>query len=942
MLKPVTILALDDDAATLAEAVQRRVAAANGLDDLVQFRRADPSTPLRGPSPRERGKGGRRPGEGLALTDAIHSIHVQRQRPDSPLRSRDDISARELVLVVVSAAGAARATLLETTAAIRMTYEMRRLASYFSIEVLCLLPEVTGATNDADYAAAYGVLKALSGADPKPFDEVWLLDATNGARVKFGALATSLDSYADAVAGALTFEPEMSGALPGVHPRGMPPAFSSFGCAELAFPRDIALQRLETRFAAELFAKLCGSDAVAGQSLAAKQFIVGEEFALPLARIGGESLFRRFQPKSVVNEKTRSAEELIAGARAELQQHRDSVHLKNLRTLDEQRETTASAAIALLSRVVDETLDRDGYVSAIALADALIDPLPDVRDDADVAPRNIVTELRAATAALDARVRFTPNTAASDAARKRVRELSAMLRDQKLVAETVAAGSAAEQLAQLERERQSLLQQLPETVFAEEAENNAARNAAREAEQARLTTESETKEQQLCDLFAQKPSAEHALREALEARRAWLWRQLTWAAAGVAAFYAIAYALDSLRPNLREVTWTAAVFLIVFGAFAAFKYATSIAPRVRDAREALERLVAQIDATDKAKNAAYNDELQFEHEVAQRRATLAVLRRVREAAKETADALSARRDELRRLAAATFAAPMTAGGLTISIVDESEVDAWYERTADDRKPFVRDLPISSSASRHTALEDLRERVASYASSAFVSFRGLTVATAATTLATSANLARRLKRLADLAAPLIELRDDDAPAQQAMQRDATLWADESDVRWLRQLHERVPEAQVKTSPDPLRVHVMTRALHFPAYVIGQIDYLRSQYDAAANGEAEAFPDLLPSDLAVSGVVRSAYEQVLLCRALGISTAMLGDTHLAAAKRLAAADAAALRRTISDALAPRLTAAADVARDLRSLIDGNTLTQIDRGILETLVKRYDALT
>jgi hypothetical protein len=912
MLKPVTILALDDDAATLAEAVQRRVAAAHGLDDLVQFRRAG------------------------ALTEAIDSIHVQRQRPDSVLRSRDDVSARELVLVVVSAAGAARAALLETIAEIRTIYEMRRLASYFSIEILCLLPEVAGATHEGDYAAAYGVLKALSGADPKPFDEVWLLDATNGCRVKFGTLAASLDAYADAVAGALTFEPEMSGALPGLHPRGMPPAFSSFGCAELVFPREAALQRLETRFAAELFAKLCGGgDAPRSPALAAKELIVGEEFALPMSRLGGDSLFRRFQPKSVVSDKTRSADELIAGARAELQQHRDSVHLKNLRVLDEQREATTAAATALLSRVVDETLDRDGYGSAIAFAEALIDPLPDVRDDADLAPRNVVTELRAATAALDARVRFTPNTAASDAARKRVRELSAMLNDQKLVAETVAAGSAAEQLAELERERASLLQQLPEIVFAEEAENNVARNAAREAEAARLAAESAAKEQQLRELFAQKPRAEHALREALEARRAWLWRQLGFVAGGVVAMFAVKVAFEI------RVTWIAAAFLILFGAWAAFKYATGIAPAVRDAREALARLVAQIDATDKAKNAAYNDELQFEHDVAHRRATLAVLRRVREAAKETADTLRARREELERLAATSVLTPIAAVGLAISIVDDAEVDAWYERTADDRKPFVRDFPIRRSASRHMSLEELREGVATYAAAAFAPFRALTVAAAATSIATSANLARRLKRLTDLAAPLIELRDDDFEAQKAIQRDATLWADESDARWLRQLHERFPEAQTKASPDPLRVHVMTRTLHYPAYVIGQIDYMRTQYDAAANREAEAFPDLLPSDLAVTGALRAAYEQVLLGRAVGIDTASLGDTNLAAAKRLAASDAAALRRSIADALAPRLTVAAEVARDLRSLLDGNALTQVDRGIVEALVRRYDAL-
>lgn len=60
MLKPVTILALDDDAATLAEAVQQRVAAAHGLEDLVQFRSL---------SERSREEGGASaPGEGRHST----------------------------------------------------------------------------------------------------------------------------------------------------------------------------------------------------------------------------------------------------------------------------------------------------------------------------------------------------------------------------------------------------------------------------------------------------------------------------------------------------------------------------------------------------------------------------------------------------------------------------------------------------------------------------------------------------------------------------------------------------------------------------------------------------------------------------------------------------------------------------------------------------------
>ncbi len=398
MLKPVSILALDAIAAPLANAVQQRVAAHHGLDDLVQARSA---------------------GEDLAQT--IQSIHAQRQRPDSPLRVRDDVSSRELILVVLAAAGPARAELIETTRRIREIYETRRHASFFSIEILCLLPEACGSMQREDYAAAYALLKALSAEQAKPFDEVWLLDATNGRRVKFGALDTALETYADAIAGALTHEPEMSGALPGIHPRGMHPTFSSFGYASLVFPREAALQRMEPRFAAELIrGRLLAGDAPPHAQLAAKQFIAGDGVSLPLSRIGvdaGQSLFRRFQPKTAVTERTRSAEELIAAVRAELQAFRDSTHLRNLETLSRQGEQTKGELAALLTRTVDETLDGDGYDAAIALLGALVDPLPELRADAELAPRNVVTEIRSATAALDARLRFAPNSAASDAAR---------------------------------------------------------------------------------------------------------------------------------------------------------------------------------------------------------------------------------------------------------------------------------------------------------------------------------------------------------------------------------------------------------------------------------------------------------------------------------------------------------------------------------------------
>lgn len=932
MLKPVSILALDEASASLANAVQQRIARTYGLDDLVQARSV---------------------ASGAQLGDAIQSIHAQRQRPESPLRVRDDISARELVLLIVASAGPARALVLDTAHEVRQLYERKRLASYFSIEILCLLPEITpGSGHDA----AYGLLKALSAANPKPFNDVWLIDAMNAKRVRFGALERSLDTYADAVAGVLVHEPEMSGALPGLRPRGVDPTFSSFGYAELVFPRDVALQRVEPRFAAELLSRVilhCRDGEGSHAALSAKQFVVGDELAIPMSRIGvdaGQSLFKRFQAKTFVTERTRDAEEVIAAVRAELSAYRDGTHLRNLQMLVHQAEGTAIELDALLTRVLDETLDRDDYPTAIRMLEALIDPLPELRADADAAPRNLVTEIKAATAALDARLRFTPNTATSSAARKRVRELDQLLRDQKLVADTLSPAGAAAQLEELEREKSTVLGQLPEILFADEMENSAARNATRDAEMVRLAEETRAKEQQLRELFTQCPRAEQALREALEARRVWLRRQILSAASGVAAFYLVPFVFGILWPNLSRITTAALTGLTLFAVFAAFRYSTQIAPHVRALREALERLRALIETTDKAKNAAHNDELAFEYDVAHRRAMIDVLRRTRESASHLLDELRARWHDLETLAGSFAQASISGGGLTISIVDDDDVDAWYERTEEERKPFVRDFPIPRSESRRLPLEELRTRMTAYASSAFDGFRRWTLSTAATSLISEAKLAQRLKRFIECGAPLIEVREDDLPAQQVMQRDTTLWIDAADAVWLGQVQRRLPDAHIKNVPDALSAHAVSRILHFPGYALGQIDFYRAEYERAPHPDHAGVTDLVPTDLVLTGALRTAYEQVLLGRALGLieiradgqlasDGIVLGDSHLAAAHRLASTDAALARERLDGALAPRLSIAADVERHLRRFADNTrTLSPLDRGVIAALVKQY----
>jgi len=935
MLKPVSILALDDVVAPLAQAVQQRVAAAHGVEDLVQARacRVDVSG---GPE------------------EAIQSMHAQRQRPDTPLRLRDDIGSRELVLVMLAAAGPARMSLLETTRRIRAVYETRRFASFVSIELLCLLPEAAGASQPEDYAAAYALLKALSAAETKPFDEVWLVDATNGKRVRFDAVGPCLDVYADAIAGALTYEPEMSGAFPGIHPRGMHPTFSSFGYGSLVFPRALVLQRVEARFAAELVReKLLAGSRVTRVQLAAKQFVVADAFALPLSRIGvegGQSLFRRFQPKAQVSERTRSAEEVIAAVRGELQAFRDTTHLRNLDALAKQGDQTVRDHAACLLETVDATLDREGYDAAAGLLEALLDPLPELRPDPELAPRTLVTEIRAATAALDERLRFLPNTAASDAARKRVRELESLAEDQKVVADTLAPADAARELESLERERASLLARVPDLIFAEERENSVARTAAREAETARVAAETVAREQELRELFVQLPRAEQSLREALETRRSWLWQQLLFAIAGVAATIAIGFFLHV------RVTSLLLSGLVVFAIVTGLRYLTRIVPLVRDARERLARLRAQIESADQAKNAAHNVELQLEYDVMHRRTALRALRATHDAAKEMFAAVRARREALEALAASFVPPSLTSGPLSLSVLDDDELDAWYARTRDERKPFARELPIRRSESRRLGLDEMRQRIASHAATAFADLRKLTLATAASALTGETRLAQRLKRLGDVSAPLIELREDDLQAQRSMQTDCTLWLEPDDAKWVAQLQRRFTGAHVKPAPDALSAHVITRVLHYPGYVLGSIDYYRAQYESASNPEHPGVADLVPAEIAFGPRVHAAYEQLLLAHALGlvrvseghlvvsgaaVDDAVLGETHLAAAQHLAAPEAAAIREQLDSALVPRLEATPDLSRELRTLRQSAALTPLDRNILDGLLRKYASI-
>lgn len=997
MLKPVSILALDATAATLAEAVQKRVTADVGIEDLVQVRTIASAAgdgtngEARLPSLPE-------------LADAMESIHERRQAPDSPLRNRADVSSRELILLMLSAAGPGRAILFNLARQLRQLYQMRMARELYTIEVLCLLPDLFASTPE-DYGAAYSVLKLAAAAmtddrdegTQKPLDAMWLVSSTNAHRVKFGRL-DGTTTYVQAVAGVITFEPELSGSLPGAfRPRGMAAAFSSFGYAELLFPRQAAAQRMESRLAAELLRDCLLTSAELSPEIPqtwAKAFVVGPEFAPRVSRLeeSGRSFWKEFRAKTAVTERTRSAQEVITAVANEEKTYRDTQQVAALQELAMSGDETARAFAELLSDAVDEKLDQYGYPVAMRFVEALLDPIPDLQPYATPGAQNIAIRIREATRLLDQRLKFAPNETESEAMRKRYRDLDAVLSDQKLASDGLAAldvqeeedadahavraqleaaaAARAGELAEMRRERNDIFVKLPNVIFKEEGANSAARNAAKDDLAAALAGATAEQQERLRSLFAEKPNAERAWHDALEVRDQFVKRhvlRVLFALVSVVAVPAIGYLVNI--PGLRETAvWLLAnrgravlaivIALVVYGLYAAVRYVSDVAPALDKALEWLRRLKAE--TTPEALSRAVNAQLQFEYDVAHRRTVVSVLKRTRDVARKILEEMRVRSKEIEALAARFAAvrqsAPIASAGLSVSIIDDGDVDRFYDQTADDRKPVFSQFSarcLTRSASRKLPVAELETRIASYAGDAFESFRNLTlaqIACGAVRMVDDAAIAQRLKRLAEFSAPLVEVRDDDVVAQQAMQQDTTLWLDDSNSAFVGLVRKWMPNGEIKPARDPLRIHALSRVLHFPAYVVGQIEYYRAQYDPAAHLDSADAPDLLPPELVLTPPVRAAYEQILLGRAVGVirlrddgqfsrasDDMVLGDSHLQVAERLAASDSAALRRDLELEIEPRLGLVQDVERGLRALL-ADRATSFDRNVIGSLLRRY----
>ncbi len=249
-----------------------------------------------------------------ALIDLLKSAN---QSPEAIAAKRQgvEISSSHRVYLMLSTSNPfSRGIVFELVRLMRWLFIKYFTDVPHSLEALLLLPGLFAQVTTADYGAAYALLRELdykmttgvvvAGSQKvPPFDNCWLFDE------RIGGLRDNLSSYADAFVGFLSMEAETNGLLIGTHKvRGKIPAYSTFGYGELFFPRETAIKRLSSAFAADILMqqflpqKEVASEANRKLLLDAKELILSDEFSsafLQLERDNGKPVWQDFNPRTL-------------------------------------------------------------------------------------------------------------------------------------------------------------------------------------------------------------------------------------------------------------------------------------------------------------------------------------------------------------------------------------------------------------------------------------------------------------------------------------------------------------------------------------------------------------------------------------------------------------------------------------------------------------------
>jgi hypothetical protein len=838
---------------------------------------------------------------------------------------------RAIYLLLSSADPVASGVIIELARLIRWLFVIRFVQELYELHAVVLLPNLFAQPSEADFAAAYDLLKRLdhsfaSGLNIRPSEKVppfhgcWFIDGINARGERIGTLADELESYTDAFTGFLTAEPEMSGALVGTRTcRGKVPAYSAFGHAELYFPVDVAMTRLSSALSRDIldhafvYEKLEQPDIDRKMLLAAKQFVISENYTSALDGLETEKGALIWQDPAPPTE-MKSENDLLEYIEEQRRQHAkfESESLPKFKqALLTRRETTSSELIKLLDAEIDGRIDRalGGFGEVPLLLERLVDHSVALHANAlGERPQNFLTDLLAAESALDPKLSLTIDHSRTDALVKQVEELHHRLADlENTLSLTVPRAYDTDDHATqtIKSEHENLRSEIEEThseiasasksyvreLIAEQRAANDLRYEAKEKLRSDRKAAITVAETELTQTAALLSSVRLDLEATEQQRHSFLVRHfiiypvigaLLFIVPGLASFLGVSVAamlVGLFSAGFFEFLIAAVLTLAVYTAVVLYRFTNGINRAVVAARDEVHALELRLKAAQVRLTDAHNLQLRLEHDIYVQLMRVETLNRLievtRERIVEVEKVLGALR-ECRATFVSQYETALPASSYTRRpILSAEQMDHYYTTTVPDVDSkagiFVREH-VARSQVRRIPIETFARRLEEFARSCFGSFAKLSIKDlllGAPDLFSDEQTNLRLEELDRAASPLAMLSEIDLNDDSFAQKDVTIWASATDNEPLLERYRKLNAATtIRPSDDDQSLCALTRCLNFPAFYLSQIEFYRSCYDRLHKTDASSLPDVIPAELTISADSRHAYEKLLMAFAIGL--------------------------------------------------------------------------
>ena len=861
------------------------------------------------------------------LEAGLRAAEIERAR----LLGLDVARNRMVHLLLSSVDSAGNGVFIELARLIRWLFGARFIQELYELHAVVLLPNLFEQPSQADFAAAYGLVKKLDynfasgltitpSRKMPPFDGCWFIDGINARGEKIGTLSDELDSYTDAFTGFLTAEPEMSGALVGTRTcRGKIPAYSTFGHGELYLPVEVAVIRLSSALSRDILDHAFISEKREQPEidrkmlLAAKQFVLSDNYRSAVDGIETENGALIWQDPKRPAELQRDSDALQY-VEEQRRQHakfeRESLP-KFKQTLLARSEKSRRELVKLLDAEIDRRIDQapEGLAEGPSLLQRLVDHSIALHSNAlGERPQNLLTDLLAAESALDQGLGLTIDHSRTEALAKQVDELNNRLADLEhtlrlTVSRAHDAGDATTET--LDSEHDSLQSEIEETrseiasasalyvreLIAEQRAANELRYEAKENLRSDRLAAITAAEEELTQTAALLSAARLELEAREQQRRSFLVRHfiiypavaaLLFIAPGLASFLGISFAtmlVGLFWASLFGFLLGTTFMLAVYTAAVLYLFLKGINKVVIAARDEVHALELRLKAAQVRLTDAHNIQLRLEHDIYAQSLRVETLNRLIEVTRERISELENVLGELRECRAtfvSRYAMALPASSyMRRSVLNGEQIDRYYTATIRkidiDAGIFIREH-VPRSQVRHLPMENFAQRLEEFARSRFQSFAKLSikdVLLGSPELFSEAQASLRLEELDRASSPLAMLSEMDLNDDTFAQKDVTIWAGATDNESLLDRYRKLnTTTTIRPSNDEHSLRALTRCLNFPAFYLSQIEFYRSCYDRLHHKDASSLPDIIPDELTISADSRHAYEHLLVSIAVGL--------------------------------------------------------------------------